>query len=550
MPGSYEAAAGLVTGLVIGATSTYLILKAKASKRVRAAAVEPPPASVAEVKDMETAVVEELATKKPHRLGQAWRRGKSAFTPTNTDPGESGGGGDVRGGGGGGRGGPKRAPSLRILSRRASLMQSSMDVDVDDDDDDDGDGAGGGSRSSQLLDELKELTNDAAGGGITLSKDDLRTLTNKVTMTMNRRRSSVDLQLEAIERREKVARHISNHTSAVPDKFQDAVKGFIMDQYCDDVARTGGSMWSKIRDDLHSKVQMVKLKQVGLHAARSIADVIKIKKKTHACISPYLSRPDEQAVKVIGGIGKWDFDLFAVDEMSGGKALVVVGTVLFNEHDLLSVFKIKPIVLENFLQAVSDAYIADNTYHNALHGADVTQTLHYFVQSGGMSQYMNQEMIFTSIVAALIHDCGHPGVNNSFLVKTSDELAIRYNDQSPLENMHCATAFGLMGSANVNRDVLGNIPKQSRETVREAIISMVLATDNSHHFKHIGELKATLAQGMDPASDKKHLSILLNIALHAADVSNPAKPFETYMRWTNRVLAEVCGTCMYCVSLL
>ena len=79
---------------------------------------------------------------------------------------------------------------------------------------------------------------------------------------------------------------------------------------------------------------------------------------------------------------------------------------------------------------------------------------------------------------------------------------------------------------------------------------MVLATDNSHHFKHIGELKATLAQGMDPASDKKHLSILLNIALHAADVSNPAKPFETYMRWTNRVLAEVCGTCMYCVSLL
>ena len=284
--------------------------------------------------------------------------------------------------------------------------------------------------------------------------------------------------------------------------------------------------------------------------SQSITDVIKIKKNTLASISPYLSKPDEQGAKMIEGIGKWDFDLFAADEMSGGKALVVVGTVLFNEHDLLSVFKIKPDVLENFLQAVSDAYIADNTYHNALHGADVTQTLHYFVQSGGMSQYMNQEMIFTSIVAALIHDCGHPGVNNSFLVKTSDELAIRYNDQSPLENMHCATAFGLMGSANVNRDVLGNIPKQSRETVREAIISMVLATDNSHHFKHIGELKATLAQGMDPASDKKHLSILLNIALHAADVSNPAKPFETYMRWTNRVLAEVCGTCMYCVSLL
>ena len=478
MPGSYEGAAGLVTGLVIGVTGTYLILKATASERAPAASTAGPLTTdlcgvrgqgqgrgeLKVAREVKTEVEETPARtiKKPHRIAQAWRRRKSAFTPTNLGSGGSGGGSS--GGGLGGGGGGKHAPSLRMLSKRASLMQSSMDVA--DDDDEDGDGAGDGSGGSQLLDELKELTNDAAGGGITLSKDDLRTLTNKVTMTMNRRRSSVDLQLEAIERREKVARHISNHTSAVPDKFQDAVKGFIMDQYCDDVARTGGSMWSKIRDDLHSKVQMVKLKQVGLHAARSIADVIKIKKKTHACISPYLSRPDEQAVKVIGGIGKWDFDLFAVDEMSGGKALVVVGTVLFNEHDLLSVFKIKPIVLENFLQAVSDAYIADNTYHNALHGADVTQTLHYFVQSGGMSQYMNQEMIFTSIVAALIHDCGHPGVNNSFLVKTSDELAIRYNDQSPLENMHCATAFGLMGSANVNRDVLANIPKQSRETVR------------------------------------------------------------------------------------
>ena len=57
---------------------------------------------------------------------------------------------------------------------------------------------------------------------------------------------------------------------------------------------------------------------------------------------------------------------------------------------------------------------------------------------------------------------------------------------------------------------------------------MVLATDNSHHFKHIGELKATLAQGMDPASDKKHLRILLNIALHAADVSNPVRTSRAF----------------------
>jgi hypothetical protein len=174
---------------------------------------------------------------------------------------------------------------------------------------------------------------------------------------------------------------------------------------------------------------------------------------------------------VVEGIGAWDFDLFLADELSGGQGLLLVGSVLFAHHDLLTLFKIHPNTLENFLSDISNAYIADNTYHNALHGADVTQTLHYFIQTGGVGSYLTQEMLFTCIVAALIHDCGHPGVNNAFLVKTDDPLAISYNDKSPLENMHCATAFGIMQDRRSN--ILGGIPRSSHDTVREAIISMV-----------------------------------------------------------------------------
>ena len=32
-----------------------------------------------------------------------------------------------------------------------------------------------------------------------------------------------------------------------------------------------------------------------------------------------------------------------------------------------------------------------------------------------------------------------PGVNNQFLVETTHEVAVKYNDRSPLENLHCAT---------------------------------------------------------------------------------------------------------------
>jgi hypothetical protein len=37
------------------------------------------------------------------------------------------------------------------------------------------------------------------------------------------------------------------------------------------------------------------------------------------------------------------------------------------------------------------------------------------------------------------------GVSNEFLVRTEDPAAITYNDVSPNENTHLATAFRLLG---------------------------------------------------------------------------------------------------------
>ena len=46
----------------------------------------------------------------------------------------------------------------------------------------------------------------------------------------------------------------------------------------------------------------------------------------------------------------------------------------------------------------------------------------------------------TAYWAALVHDYEHGGLNNDFLIKTSSSLAVLYNDQSPLEQHHCAAA--------------------------------------------------------------------------------------------------------------
>ena len=49
-----------------------------------------------------------------------------------------------------------------------------------------------------------------------------------------------------------------------------------------------------------------------------------------------------------------------------------------------------------------------------------------------------------SIIANLGHDIGHPGLTNRFLINNKDDLALEYNDNSVLENMHCAIIYSIL----------------------------------------------------------------------------------------------------------
>lgn len=156
-------------------------------------------------------------------------------------------------------------------------------------------------------------------------------------------------------------------------------------------------------------------------------------------------------------------------------------------------FGIKPTTARNLGREIASRYSRANPYHNALHAADVTMGVLYGLCGGKLREHINPRSSLCMVLAAATHDAGHLGVNNPFLTATQHDLALRYNDQSPLENMHCATLFFLMRDCS-DADVLGDAchDPSTHAQCRKLITSMVLHTDNAGHFQMVGALEDAL----------------------------------------------------------
>jgi len=160
---------------------------------------------------------------------------------------------------------------------------------------------------------------------------------------------------------------------------------------------------------------------------------------------------------------------------------------------------------------------------------------------------------YALLVAALCHDIGHRGKTNAFLVETGHELALRYNDKSPLENMHCASLSQLLGQEKT--DVFKRIPADTRKHARKVYITSILHTDLAMHFEMVKDINKLYEMASDicdeQAAEPTHITAnyrtevlrrdtmrWLELFLHLADVSNPLKPFDICKRWAWRVLDE------------
>lgn len=204
--------------------------------------------------------------------------------------------------------------------------------------------------------------------------------------------------------------------------------------------------------------------------------------------------------------------------------------------DVTSELHISAKVLYNFFLAVKRAY-RPNPYHNFQHALS---TLHYAIKilhATQLDQHLATTDILALVLGAFVHDVDHRGHNNIFEMVTRSELALRYNDSSPLENHHCARAFELAfsGSKEAERNVFRDLSSEAYSTVRKQMIAGILATDMKHHGQHVQLLQELELQPDKPA---RQCQFIVELLLHTADIGNALMPLDIASRWNTAIAHE------------
>lgn len=147
----------------------------------------------------------------------------------------------------------------------------------------------------------------------------------------------------------------------------------------------------------------------------------------------------------------WELDTLALDEVQ--KHALCLSIVMSHRGNVVQRGETSndwQTCCSQFLELAAKGYNSSASYHFWGHAVDVAFTLGRVLNLSAADRYLSSLERYGLIVAAIGHDMGHPGVNNMFLIETQDELAICYNDKSPLESMHCAKLFDLLKDPATN----------------------------------------------------------------------------------------------------
>ncbi|KRX08646.1 hypothetical protein PPERSA_03517 [Pseudocohnilembus persalinus] len=189
-----------------------------------------------------------------------------------------------------------------------------------------------------------------------------------------------------------------------------------------------------------------------------------------------------------------------------------------------------------FLNVLEQKYNKNyNTFHNFTHGVSVMQCCYSIALSQKAQKYLSDFNVFGLSLSGLCHDVSHPAHTNIFAIKSMSKLALRYHDESPLEQHHAAVTFKIIKRIGL----LDNINKQQFDILRKDVIQNILHTDNSNHQKLLQAFQNAISNGFEePQCLEYNKQLLQGMIIHAADFTGGAKDIETSMEWSIRCNQE------------
>jgi hypothetical protein len=217
-------------------------------------------------------------------------------------------------------------------------------------------------------------------------------------------------------------------------------------------------------------------------------------------------------------------------------------------HDIAEPLGGCPAVAD-FARRVQAEYGAP-AFHDFRHAVDVAEAVATAAMHLGSAEWdprlggfrLTREEVAALLLAALLHDVGHPGVTSKFLVESNSPLAAVFDPANGgvLEQYHAAKAAELLQSLRTSN----NWELQRR------VRSLILATDMAKHgfmVERIGELVDTRFKP-ETSSAFQHCSIdaltseermlVLQFTLKMCDIGNVAKPRAQAWRWAHRLHDE------------
>ena len=249
------------------------------------------------------------------------------------------------------------------------------------------------------------------------------------------------------------------------------------------------------------------------------------------------------------------FNIFELKKIIGYEnVLPLMGRIILDTFGLDNDRIINTDKLDNFLVSVQEQYYKSTLYHNAMHGADVTQMISLFFLNSNAEEVCETSVLdlLGILIACLGHDLGHPGLTNNFQINSYSKMAITYNDQSCLENFHTCKLFKTL--RNSENDIFDKLNVQEFKTIRKRMISEILATDMANHGKIMTVIKSKITQNLldnnndknakfqllsgNPKTKFEEQQSLLDLLIHSADLGHNAKLFKVSLKWVSLLTEE------------